>query len=347
MTVRISIVVPCFNEELTIRKLLRAIYEQSFPLESTEVIVADGMSTDNTREVIREFVEDHPGMPLEVIDNPDRTIPAGLNRAILASSGEVVIRLDAHSVPAPDYIERCLETLSTTGAANAGGVWEIRPSADTWVARSIATAAAHPLGAGGARYRTGGSEGEVETVPFGAFDREWLERVGPFNEDLLTNEDYEYNLRLRRAGGVIWFDPSIRSTYFARGTLRELAHQYLRYGYWKGQMLKRHPSSLRWRQGLPPLFVLGIILLGALAPFAEWARTLLLLQMGLYIATTAGAGLLRAVRLRDLSFALGMPLALWTIHLSWGVAFWAGLGAGLLRLRAENPEPEASKSGDG
>ena len=285
-------------------------------------------------------------MSVRMIDNPGKTIPLALNLGIREAKGGIVVRLDAHSVPASDYVERCVATLERTAAANVGGVWDIRPSADKWITRSIAMAAAHPLGAGGARYRTGGPEGPVDTVPFGAFDREWLERVGPFNEDLLTNEDYEYNLRLRQAGGVIWFDPSIRSTYFARGTLRELARQYLRYGYWKGRMLKRHPGSLRWRQALPPLFVLGIVLLGALAPFAEWARNLLLLQVGLYIATTAGAGIVRAVRLRDLILALGMPLALWTMHLSWGVAFWAGLGAGLFRLRPENPEPEASRSGD-
>ena len=214
------------------------------------------------------------------------------------------------------------------------------------MAKAIAVAAAHPLGAGGARYRTGGSEGEVETVPFGAFDREWLERVGPFNEDLLTNEDYEYNLRLRQAGGVIWFDPSIRSTYFARGTLRELARQYLRYGYWKGQMLKRYPTSLRWRQALPPLFVLVLALLVVLAPFAEWARNLLLLQVGLYIATTAGAGMVRAVRLRDLSLALGLSLALWTMHLRWGIAVLAGLGAGRIRLSTDLPSPAAGGTGD-
>ncbi|MCH8877305.1 MAG: glycosyltransferase family 2 protein [Chloroflexi bacterium] len=343
---QVTVIVPCFNERATIGQLLQAITEQVFPSGRIEVIIADGMSTDGTRRIVTDFSATHPKLELKLLDNPDRTIPTGLNRAIQESGGEVIVRFDAHSVPASNYIERCINTLDRTGAANVGGLWEIRASVNTWVGRSIAAAAGHPLGAGGARYRTGGSEGEVETVPFGAFDREWLERVGPFNEDLLTNEDYEFNLRLRQAGGVIWFDPSIRSTYFARGTLRELARQYFRYGYWKGQMLKRYPTSLRWRQALPPLFVLVLALLLVLAPFAEWARNLLLLQMGIYIATTVAAGLLRAVRLRDLSLALGMPLALWTMHLSWGIAFWAGLGAGLFRLRPENPEPEASRSGD-
>ena len=296
--------------------------------------------------MVTEFAGRYNDMMVRIVDNPARSIPRALNLGIRAATGRLVIRLDAHAAPRSDYVERCVATLKRTAAANVGGVWDIQPPADTWIARAIAAAAAHPLGAGDARYRTGGPEGPVDTVPFGAFDREWLERIGPFNETLLTNEDYEYNLRLRQAGGVVWFDPSIRSTYFARGTLRELVRQYLRYGYWKGQMLKRHPSSLRWRQALPPLFVLGIVMLGVLAPFAEWARILLLLQLGLYLIATAGAGLIRAARLRDLSLAIGMPIALWSMHLSWGAAFWVGIGVGLLRTRAEFPGPDSSKSRD-
>ena len=331
MSTQVSIVVPCLNEVATIGHLLEALHDQSWPIADFEVIVVDGESEDGTRGVVTDFIGRHNQMTLRIVDNPARSIPRALNLGINAASGRYIIRLDAHSVPASDYVERCVAALERTAAANVGGVWDIQPPVDTWIARSIAAAAAHPLGAGDARYRTGGPEGQADTVPFGAFDHEWLERIGPFNENLLSNEDYEYNLRLRQAGGVIWFDPSIRSTYFARGTLRELARQYLRYGYWKGQMLKRHPSSLRLRQALPPLFVLGIVLLGILAPVAEWARILLLLQMGLYAATTAVVGLIQSMRLRDLSLALGMPLALWTMHLRWGAAFWAGLGAGLWR----------------
>ena len=337
MEPQVSVIVPCLNEVATIGQLLEAVHSQSWPSDQSEVIVIDGQSEDGTRELVMEFAHLHSDMALRIVDNPARTIPHALNLGIGEATGKFIIRLDAHSVPASDYIERCVAALERTAAANVGGVWDIQPSADTWIARAIAAAAAHPLGAGGARYRIGGPEGPVDTAPFGAFDPEWLERIGPFNENLLTNEDYEYNLRLRQAGGVIWFDPSIQSTYFARGTLRELARQYLRYGYWKGQMLKRHPSSLRWRQALPPLFVLGIVFLGVLAPFVEWARILLLLQVSLYVATVVMSGLIRALRSRDLSLALGMPLALWTMHLSWGVAFWAGLGAGLLHVRGENP----------
>lgn len=322
----LSVIIPCYNEVRTIAGLLEALRSQSIGVERLEVVIADGMSEDGTREVIAAFAKEHPELNVRLVDNPDRTIPAALNRAIAAAGGEVIIRLDAHSLPAPDYLERCLEALERTGAANAGGVWEIRPGADTWIARAIAAAAAHPLGAGDARYRIGGQAGPVDTVPFGAFRREWLDRVGPFDESLLTNEDYEFNLRLRRAGGVVWFDPAIRSVYFARARLRDLARQYLRYGYWKARMALRYPNSLRWRQVLPPLFVLAALgLASAALAGVPGAGILVGLQWGGYALALFVAGARQAARQRQPALAVGMPLALSVMHLCWGLAFLVGL----------------------
>ncbi len=334
---RASLVVPCYNERATIGLLLEAILHQEFPLDDLEVIIVDGMSTDGTREAVAAFAEAHPELSVSVVDNPERVIPAALNRAIEAARGEVIIRLDAHSIPAADYVERCLSTLQETGAANVGGLWEIRPGSSTWIARAIASAAAHPLGAGDARYRIHGEAGEVDTVPFGAFRREWIERVGPFDERLLTNEDYEFNVRLRQAGGKIWFDPRIRSIYFARGTLSDLARQYARYGYWKARMLRRYPHTLRWRQALPPLFVLTTLTLGLAGTFVPWARLLLAVQWGAYSLVTLSAGLLLAVRRRDPALVLGFPLAVWIMHLTWGGAFLWGL-VSLTAKAAESAE---------
>ncbi len=321
----VSVIVPCYNEEGTIGALLHAIGEQSVPLRDLEVVIADGMSTDGTRQVIDAFAQAHPELKLRVVDNPQRDIPAALNRAITAARGEVILRLDAHAAPAPDYVERCLETLERSGAANVGGRWEIHPGRDTWIARAIAAAAAHPLGAGDARYRIHGEAGEVDTVPFGAFRREWIARVGPFDETLLTNEDYEFNVRLRQAGGKIWFDPRIRSVYFARSTLPALARQYARYGYWKARMLRRYPHTLRWRQALPPLFVLATLALGLTGTFVPWARLLLAVQWGAYLLVTLSTGMLVAARRRDPALALGFPLAVWIMHLAWGGAFLWGI----------------------
>jgi glycosyltransferase involved in cell wall biosynthesis len=323
-TPTVSIIVPCFNEERTIGLLLQAIRDQTAAPESLEVLLADGGSTDGTRQVIADFARRHRELSLRVIDNPTRSIPSALNRAIAQARGEVILRLDAHSIPQPDYVEQCVRVLGRTGAANVGGAWEIHPSAPTWIARSIAAAAGHRLGAGDARYRTSGQAGAVDTVPFGAFPRAWLERAGTFDETLLTNEDYEYNVRLRQAGGVVWFDPAIRSIYFARPTLGELARQYARYGFWKARMLRRYPGTLRWRQALPPVFVLAAAVLLLSAPWLRLSLWILGLQWALYAGAILTAGVAQARLRRDPALAAGMPLALAVMHLAWGGAFWWG-----------------------
>jgi len=331
MPFRVSLIIPCYNEAGTIGGLLTAIGAQTFPSRDLEVVIADGQSTDGTRKAIEDFAASRPDLHLVLVDNPNRSIPAALNRAIAASQGPVVIRLDAHSVPERTYIARCLETLERTQAANVGGLWEIRPGRDTWIGRAIAAAAAHPLGAGDARYRTSGAEGPVDTVPFGAYPREWLDRVGGFNEDLLTNEDYEYNERIRRLGGVVWFDPAVRSTYFARGSLLALSRQYARYGFWKARMLLRFPGSLRLRQMLPPLFVLSTLGLLISMPFLPIAPVVLAVEWGAYAVVLLSAALVEGVRRRSASMLAGFPPAIAAMHLSWGSSFWWGLLTGLLR----------------
>ncbi len=317
----VSVIVPCFNEEKTIAALLTALYEQTWPRAQMEVIIADGMSQDRTREQIGLWRVQHPDMEVKIVDNPQRIIPAALNVALRAARGDIIVRMDAHAQPAPDYVARCVQLLTDGRGDNVGGRWDIAPGADTWVARSIALAAAHPLGAGDARYRHSETPGAVDTVPFGAFRRELVEKIGFFDESLLTNEDYEFNVRVRQAGGVVWFEPAIRSTYIARPTLSALWAQYWRYGFWKARMLYRYPSSLRWRQALPPLFVLGL----SAGPFiwiVPWLRWLYLVVVGLYVGVLLLAGLREGLRRRDPLLALGMPLAWATMHLAWGMGFW-------------------------
>lgn len=331
MTPTVSIIVPCLNEQRTIGMLLDAIFNQTYPVEDIEVVIADGFSTDGTREVVEQFANEHASLSILLVDNPKRIIPAALNVSIGHARGDYIIRLDAHSIPEPDYVALCIETIQKTGAANVGGAWEIKPAGEAWVARSIAAAASHPLGAGDARYRYKGDAGEVHTVPFGAFQRSWVDRVGEFNETLLSNEDYEYNYRLRRAGGKIWFDPAIQSVYFARKDLRELMVQYLRYGYWKAMMLAQNPESLRWRQALPAGFVFGLITLSVLALALPFTRIFLAIYVGVYAAITIGFGLVEALRRLDLGIVFGFPLALWVMHFAWGSAFFGGIIAWLLR----------------
>lgn len=317
----VSIIVPCYNEQATIRHLLDAIHAQTYPLQQMEVIIADGFSTDNTRQVIRSFQEEHPDLSLQVVDNVARTIPSALNSALKAARGEIILRLDAHSMPYPDYVARCVSALQEGRGENVGGVWEIRPGASTWIAQAIAAAAAHPLGVGDALYRLNARRGAVDTVPFGAFHRSLIEKIGAFDETLLSNEDYEFNARLRLSGGTVWLEPTIRSVYFARATLAQLARQYWRYGFWKWRMLRRYPQTLRWRQALPPLFVLSLLLGLLLSVWFPWARLVLLLETILYFAALFLASVSLAWRQRKFFLLIGVPLAIATMHLAWGSGF--------------------------
>ena len=329
----VSIIVPCYNEEATIRHLLEAILAQTYPRAQMELIISDGLSTDQTRAVIAAFQGEHPDLSVRVVDNPVKTIPSGLNQAIRQGRGDIFVRLDAHSMPIPEYVERCVAAHESGKGENIGGVWEIRPGAQTAIAKSISFAAAHPLGVGDAMYRLNAKAGAVDTVPFGSFRRTLIEKIGMFDETLLTNEDYEFNTRVRESGGVVWLDPSIRSVYFSRSTLGKLAAQYWRYGFWKLKMLKRYPHTLRWRQALPPLFVLSLIFLIVLSLFFGLARYALAAQLVIYFFVLDLAGLKLAFEKRDGFLFFGLPLAITTMHLSWGAGFLWSFISGLFTMR--------------
>lgn len=322
---QVSVIIPCYNEAATIEPLLDALYDQTYPRQAMEVVISDGGSTDGTQAAIERWQFIHPDLRMIVIVRPSRGIPAALNIALKAAKGTIIVRLDAHSKPNPEYVARSVEALEAGKADNVGGVWDIQPGNRRWIARSIAAAAGHPIGVGDARYRFTNQAGYVDTVPFGAFHRDLLDRIGMFDETLLTNEDYEFNTRVLQSGGRIWLDPGIRSAYMARDTLGALATQYWRYGYWKIQMLRRYPETLRWRQALPPVFVAGLALLVLLSPFWKVAFWTLLTIAGLYILALCLAGFQLALRKKDVSLVPGVPLAIATMHFSWGAAFLWGL----------------------
>lgn len=317
----VSIIVPCYNEKATIRELLNGIYNQTYPRSKIAVIIADGMSIDGTRQEIKKFQTEHPDLSIRIVDNIHQTIPSGLNQAVKVSPGEFIIRLDAHSAPNEDYVEKCVKALQTGLGDNVGGVWQIRPGDKSWQARAIAASASHPLGVGDARYRIGGDAQSVETVPFGAYRRSIFDQIGYYDETLLTNEDYEFNVRIRQAGGTVWFDPSIQSVYYARPNLISLAAQYWRYGFWKARMIRRHPKTLRWRQLLPPLFVISLVILGLFSVVYPAALWVLVLELGLYGVVLLIAGIQLVVKKRDIIMIFGVPLAIATMHITWGVAF--------------------------
>jgi len=329
----VSIIIPCYNEQATIGLVLDALYGQTYPRANLEVVISDGFSSDRTRAVVEEFRREHPDLPVYVVDNRIGTIPSALNQAIRQARGEIIVRLDGHSMPIPEYVERCVSALESGRGDNVGGVWDIRPGAPTWIAESVALAAAHPLGVGDAMYRLKAQAGAVDTVPFGSFRRTLTDKIGMFDETLFTNEDYEFNTRVREAGGTVWLDPSIRSVYFARSTLGQLARQYWRYGFWKWRMLRRYPHSLRWRQVLPPVFVFSLISLFVLSLWVGIASLLLFVQLVSYFSVLGLVGLKMAIQKRKPFLVAGFPLAVAAMHITWGGGFLWSMVSGLFLTR--------------
>ncbi len=316
----VSVIVPCYNEGNTIHLLLDALLAQSYPGTQMEVVIADAISQDNTRASIQRFIQTHPELKVRVVDNPARTIPAGVNAAAEAALGKYLVRMDAHSIPDREYIATSIRLLKEGVADNVGGVWEICPGEDTCIAKAIAAAAAHPLGAGDALYRIAKKAAYVETVPFGAFSKNTFEKAGRFDENLLSNEDYEFNTRIHLQGGKVWLDPAIHSRYFARKNLRQLAKQYWRYGFWKYKMLKRYPDSLRWRQAIPPIFTFGVLFFALLSIFFGFARIILAFGFGVYFAVLLIFSGIESIKRKNICY-LEMVFALMSMHFSWGGGF--------------------------
>jgi len=317
----VTVIIPCRNEGKTISRVLRAIKEQDYPLEVLDVVIADGFSEDNTRESIERFHAENPDLFVQVVDNVKREIPTGLNLAIRAAKGEIIVRMDGHSLPQPDYVSRCVANLDAHKGDNVGGRWIIIPGEDTWIARGIAAAAAHPLGVGNVKYRISGEAGPVDTVPFGSYFRSLFDEVGYFDETLLTNEDYEFNTRIRHKGKIVWFDPAIACQYYSRPNLSSLAQQYWRYGFWKAKMVRRYPGSIKPRQLMPPMFVAGLVLMVlaglVFAPIFFGLLAIFLLYMGIIVI----ASLPEAASRKDPFMILSIPLAIMTMHFTWGSGF--------------------------
>ena len=273
----VTVVLPCRNEARHIEDCLKSIFEQQEPEGGFEIIIADGMSDDGTREVIRRM-QDGSQKPevsgqlsvvscpvIRVIDNPGRTVSQGLNAAIRAARGQVIVRMDAHTEYAPDYIRCCLETLNETGADNVGG--PARTKAETSTQKANAAAYHSPFSAGGARFHDVNYEGCVDTVTYGCWPRSTFEKFGLFDEELVRNQDDEHNLRITRGGGKIYQSPKIRSWYRPRASLTGLFRQYLQYGYWKVRVMQKHKRLASWRHLVPAAFVLVMALLFLISVF--------------------------------------------------------------------------------
>jgi succinoglycan biosynthesis protein ExoA len=317
----VSLVMPVRNEAAFIARGLCAVLAQDYPAERMEVIVVDGMSDDKTREIVRSFAERHPN--LRLLDNPGRIVPVGLNLALRQATGDIIVRVDGHCEIARDYVSRCVECLEEEGVDGVGG--PIETIGDTRAARAIALAMSSRFGVGGSAFRTiKDRRMMVETVAFPAYTRRAIERAGWFDEELVRNQDDEYNYRLCKLGGRLLLAPEIRSRYYSRSSFRSLWRQYFQYGCWKVRVMQKHPRQMRLRQFAPPLFVAALTLSLLAATFSTGGALLLAMLLVLYGLANLAASL---VAMRGAGPGL-LPLLLvahTTLHLSYGAGFWVGL----------------------
>jgi len=313
----VSIVMPMRNEEHFIARCLDSITANDYPYKKYEVLIADGMSTDRSREIVNKYSQKHPHIRL--LDNPQKIRVTANNVGIRAAKGEIIISMDAHVLYEKDYIRKCVELLQTTGAANVGGLQ--KAEGYNYVTWTIAHATSTPFGIGDAEFRYLKKEKWVDTVYLGAWYKKTLEKVGLFSEDWLRNGDYELNYRIRKAGGKILLSPKIKCKYFVRGTLRKLTRQYFLYGTWRVKTIKTHPDSIRWRHLLPPLLILWL-LLSPLLLATGWSFWWL--PAGIYFfytfVTSTGIAIRKGIRYLPLLIP-----TLWLIHISWGAGIYRGI----------------------
>lgn len=319
----VSIVIPVRNEESFIQRNLEAIFAQDYPQDKLEILALDGLSADNTRAIIESLQTTHPS--LRLVDNPARFTPHALNLGLKNATGDIIIILGGHSEVASDYVSHCVAALQDHDIDAVGG--SIDTIGETYQAKAIALGMSSRFGVGNVTFRTGSKVPMVvDTVVFGAYRREIVERVGLFDEDLVRNQDDEYNYRLRKLGGKLLFSPAIRSRYYSRGTLRSLFRQYYQYGYYKVQVMIKHPYQMCLRHFIPAAFVLGIVGLGLLALLIPvlgilWGSiTALYLFGSLYFS-------FRIARHDGFAFLPIMPIVFATLHFSYGIGFLYGLFA--------------------
>ena len=330
MTPLVTIAMPAFNEERFIEACIASVQQQDYPRDRIEILIADGRSTDRTREIVARLAAEDPRIRL--IDNPARLQAAGLGLLVKAAHGDVLVRMDVHCEYAPDYVRRCVETLERTGADNVGGAQ--RAKAKTFFQRALCAALASPLGVGGAKYRSEDAEGFVDTVFLGAFRRKVFEAVGLWDPGAITNEDAELNQRILDTGGQIYLSRDIRVHYFPRDSYKSLAKQYYRYGRGRARTLLKLGRFPTLRPLLPFGMVAGA---GALVMFPPlWPLA------PLAFATYALATGAEAVRVGHALGAKGIA-TIWAIfpvlHASHGAGFAAGL-ARYLRRPDWPAEPE-------
>ena len=317
----VSILIPIRNEAAYIDHCLQAVLSQDYPSDLIEILIADGMSTDNTRSVVQKYQQTHP--QIQLFDNPGQIVPIGLNSLIPQAKGEILIRVDGHCVIASDYVSKCVGHLQQDDVDGVGG--SMITQGEDFISEVIALAMSSRFGVGNSSFRTeSGQTKLVDSVPFPAYTRAIIEKVGLYDEEFVRNQDDEYNYRIREYGGRILLADDVRSTYYSRGSLGKLWKQYFQYGFWKVRVFQKHPRQMSLRQFVPPAFVSSFFAALFLTLLFPWGWFSLVGLVGLYLCAVFAASLLMIKKNRFYISWL-LPFAYMVIHLSYGFGFLVGL----------------------
>ncbi len=319
--VNVSILIPVRNEFAYIGRCLEAVILQDYPAQSIEILIADGLSSDGTLELMKQWHKAYPS--IKVYDNPGKIVPTGMNILIPKTKGEVIIRVDGHCVIAPDYVSNCVHHLQKDGVDGVGG--PMRSIGEDLVSEVTALAMSSKFGVGNSSFRTeSGVTKLADTVPFPAYTRDIIEKVGLYDEELVRNQDDEYNYRIRESGGKILLAEDVKSKYYSRGSLKKLWKQYFQYGFWKVRVLQKHPRQMSLRQFVPLAFVLALILTLLMSLTTPWGCKAFLALLAAYLLANLSASILTASG-HGLKKLLLLPFAFSVIHLSYGMGFLVGL----------------------
>ncbi len=313
---------PIRNEAAFVERAIQSILSNSYPAEKMEILVVDGMSDDGTREIVRRLSQGDNR--IRMLDNTKWIVPTAMNIGLKAARGELFIRIDGHAEIPPDFISKSVQCLREHPQAwVAGG--SIRTVADTYTGRAIAAAMHSPIGVGNSRFRLGDYEGWVDTLAFGVHHKWVVDKVGWFDEELVRNQDDEFNLRIILTGGKIWMSNSIQSTYFARGSLGKLWRQYFQYGFWRICTLQKHKRPASLRQLAPLIFVSSLLLL-AMADFAWRPFWILLAVEAAMYGLGLTIGTIDVGRKAGWQYAPLAPVIFVILHFAYGIgSIWGAI----------------------
>jgi succinoglycan biosynthesis protein ExoA len=338
----VTIIVPCRNEQRFVSNFLQSLLAQDLTGITWEVLIADGMSDDDTRAIIATYCQKYP---VRILDNPQQVVSTGLNQAIAEARGRYILRMDVHTTYASDYVRQCLRVADDTGADNVGGPWV--PVGEGYIGTAIAAAFQSSFGTGMAKGHDPTYEGPVDTVYLGCWPRDVFSRIGLFDAQLVRNQDDEFNLRLRRIGAQVWQSPEIVSFYHPRSSLHALFRQYMQYGYWKVAVIRKHRLSASFRHVVPGIFVAvnGILFL---TYFSFWITGLSHLSFAALFSWMAISGAYLAFCLVASFAAAGrhgwsllpvLPLVFATYHFGYGYGFLLGVVHLFRNERSGIPNP--------